>query len=301
MDFKPVELADREIINRFTTPSSLRICDISFSNLYGWSTYYHTCWAVIEDHLVVRFQTSYRNHPVYLCPVSPGGCDLRAPLRVLEEMAMQGDYPLTLMGITPQCREALEKSRPGEFYFINDRAYYDYIYLREQLCTLSGKKLQSKRNHINKFERNYPDWKFELITPQNAMECMEIEKNWIGDKGHDQGRENELRMIGRILRHIDELGVTGGAIRVNGEIVAFSIGSPINHDTFGVHIEKGSLDYEGAFAMINREFARNIPENYLYINREEDLGLEGLRKSKLSYQPEILLPKETAILRHENK
>lgn len=105
-------------------------------------------------------------------------------------------------------------------------------------------------------------------------------------------------MIKRCLVHREELGLTTGALRVEGKIIAFTFGSPINQTTFGVHVEKADINYEGAFTMINREFARRLPEQYIYINREEDLGQEGLRQSKRSYKPELMLIKDTAILRH---
>ena len=105
-------------------------------------------------------------------------------------------------------------------------------------------------------------------------------------------------MIEKCLRHREELGLLTGALRVDGKIIAFTFGSSINQDTFDIHVEKADISYEGAFAMINREFAKRIPEQYTYINREEDLGLEGLRKSKLSYKPELMLIKDVAVLRH---
>ena len=165
--------------------------------------------------------------------------------------------------------------------------------------TLSGKALQSKRNHVNKFEKSY-DYTFEPITGENAMECMALERTWLREHGSEaDGEDKEEEVIHRLLTHFEELQLSGGILRVEGKIVAFTIGSPINETTFGVHIEKARRDYDGAFTMINKLFAATIPEQYTYVNREEDLGIEGLRQAKLSYKPEIILPKIAAILRHE--
>ena len=97
------------------------------------------------------------------------------------------------------------------------------------------------------------------------------------------------------LHHFDSLGLIGGGLRVDNEIIAFSFGAPINHNTFGVHVEKADVNFDGAYTVINQEFASHLPEQYTYVNREEDLGIPGLRQAKLSYQPTILLEKSAAI------
>ena len=125
-------------------------------------------------------------------------------------------------------------------------------------------------------------------------------KAWLQQHGsEDQGEDKEQEVILRLLSSFDELQLSGGILRVGGQIVAFTIGSPINETTFGVHIEKANRDYDGAFTVINKLFASTIPERYTYVNREEDLGIEGLRKAKLSYKPDIILQKIAAVLRHE--
>ncbi|MDY3090667.1 MAG: DUF2156 domain-containing protein, partial [Porphyromonas sp.] len=166
------------------------------------------------------------------------------------------------------------------------------------MVSLSGKSLQPKRNHINKFERSYPDYTYSEVTEDNLQACLDLSAAWLDHSGEtDSSRLDEQMMIERCLRNRESLGLQTGVLTVEGRVVAFSFGSPINATTFGIHAEKADINYEGAFAMINREFARRIPEQYTYINREEDLGLEGLRRSKQSYKPELLLIKDTAILR----
>lgn len=208
-------------------------------------------------------------------------------------------FEVYLRRVTPECREHLDAYCPNAFHYISDEGTRDYIYLREKLTTLSGKSLQSKRNHINKFEKLYPTYTYEEINQENIAECLELASVWLANSGEEEGRRDERTMIERIFSAWDSLGLMGGAIRVDGKIIAFSYGSPINADTFGIHVEKADVAYEGAFTIMNREFVRRIPECYTYINREEDLGLEGLRKSKLSYKPEIILAKDAAILRYE--
>lgn len=297
--FNPITLEARSEILSRTLNGTSQICDLAFANLYGWAGRYGTSWAVIHDTLVIGFQPLGRSHPAYLMPICDSDEGFRGCLEALRGLASNGGYPLVLMGVTPRCRERLDRLAPDAFLYLSDEGAQDYIYLRERMCSLSGKSLQSKRNHINKFERLYPSYVYEEISRDNLAECLAIEEAWLSNSDQNSGEGEEFRMIKRLTDAYEALELQGGAIRVEGKIVAFSLGSPINNTTFGVHVEKALTEYEGAFTMINREFARRIPEHYTYINREEDLGLEGLRKSKLSYKPEIVLPKDVAILRYD--
>ncbi len=297
LEFKPITIDDRERIQKFTLRSMSQICDLSFSNLYGWSKRYNTHWAVFENSLIIRFTSKSLSYPAYLMPICESSTRFVAVVEALEQIAEQGQYPLTFMGVTPHCREFIERNCPKGVHFQSDEGSKDYIYLREKLVNLSGKSLQSKRNHINKFEKLYPNWSYEEITDDNIDECIALETKWLqGEESPDSSRLDEQSMIDSCLRQRQVLGLLTGAIRVEGRIIAFSFGSPINENTFGVHVEKADINYEGAFTIINREFAKRIPEKYIYINREEDLGLEGLRKSKQSYKPVLMLSKDVAIL-----
>lgn len=272
---------------------------MAFANLFGWAVKYETCYAIADDTLFIRFTSPVRTHPAFLIPIMRGGGCVDASLDRLKNEAELGDYPLVIMGITPLCREHLEAVSPGAFTFLEDEGNADYIYLRERLVSLSGKSLQSKRNHINKFEKLYPDYSYEPMTKANSAECLAVEQEWLRQHGTEEGEDKEQEVIQRLFDHFDELGLSGGILRVAGRVVAFTLGSPINETTFGVHIEKADRDYEGSYTMINKLFASTIPEQYVYVNREEDLGLEGLRKAKLSYKPETILPKIAAVLRHD--
>ena len=272
---------------------------MAFANLFGWAVKYETCYAIADDTLFIRFTSPARSHPAFLIPIMRGGGCVDASLDRLKNEAELGNHPLVIMGITPLCREHLEAVSPGAFTFLEDEGNADYIYLRERLVSLSGKSLQSKRNHINKFEKLYPDYSYEPMTKANSAECLAVEQEWLRQHGTEEGEDKEQEVIQRLFDHFDELGLSGGILRVAGRVVAFTLGSPINQTTFGVHIEKADRDYEGSYTMINKLFASTIPEQYVYVNREEDLGLEGLRKAKLSYKPETILQKIAAVLRHD--
>ena len=229
-----------------------------------------------------------------------GNGDLTKVLDALVEDAHREGEPFCLLGICSGMCSELEAFMPGEFQFTADRDYADYLYLRTDLATLAGKKFQSKRNHVNKFKRTY-NYEYTPITPDRIQECLDLEAEWCKANNCDQheGTGNERRALVYALHNFEELGLTGGILHVDGKIAAFTFGMPINQDTFGVHVEKADTSIDGAYAMINYEFANHIPEQYVYLNREEDLGIEGLRKDKLSYQPAIILEKYVACLKDE--
>lgn len=295
--FHPVSLSDRDLVRSHTLSSPYRTCDFSFANLYSWSSLYHTHVASHKGMLLVRFDSPDAGRPAYLMPVGVG--PIGEVLRDMEEdFAAQG-LPLLLMGVPESGVELLRETYPESLHVLSSRDYSDYIYLRETLVKLSGKKLQPKRNHVNRFVRLYPDYVYEPITQENVEECIRVENEWFSASVRTTDVSAERRMVLDALLERDSIGLMGGCIRVGGEIIAFSMGMGINDDTFGVHIEKANTSYPGSFAIINREFASHIPSHYTYVNREEDMGIEGLRKAKLSYRPAFLETKYTVMLRNE--
>ena len=206
-----------------------------------------------------------------------------------------------MQGISPLMRTELERLLPDTFSFTTNRDYSDYLYLREDLINLTGKKYQPKRNHINQFKRSYPNYEFVPITEEIIPKCMELESLWkhLNEDEKDKSYialDAERQAIQRAFDHYTELNLKGGALVVDNRVVAFTYGSPINTDTFDVAVEKADANYIGAYTMVNNEFVKSLPSQYEFINREEDLGIEGLRKAKLSYHPTEILDKYTAKL-----
>jgi Uncharacterized conserved protein len=293
MQFKPVTIKDKEAITAYTRSGDFLNCDFAFSNMCSWRFLYDSEFAIDEGFLYIRF--FIKHHRVYMFPIGTG--DLKQAFRKIEKDAKGYDSLLRIFGVTPPGKDKMETLFPGEFTFTANRNYFDYIYLREDLCTLKGKKYQAKRNHINKFKKSYT-YTYLPITPNLIPECLKLEQQWIQSNHNEKDTdalEFENRSMVFALNNFDALDLTGGAIFVENEMVAFTYGSPINQYTFDIHVEKADIRFEGVFSVINQEFAVRLPEHYLYINREEDLGLPGLRQSKLSYQPAILLEKNMAV------
>ncbi len=293
LSFKPITLKDKGLVTSYTLPGDYRNCDFSFANMCSWRFLYDTEYAIADGFLFIRFYVNDKERVAYMMPVGQG--DLRKAISLVEEDAKAHHTSFLLLGITPDSQLELERAMPGGFVYRSQRDYFDYVYLREDLVNLRGKKYQSKRNHINNFKKRFA-YRYMPITPELVPECLALERKWYKENRTEEDQEelsNERRSIAYALSHFDELALTGGAICVEGQIVAFSFGCPINHNTFGVHIEKADTSYDGAYSIINQEFVSHLPEEYTYINREEDLGIPGLRQAKLSYHPVELLEKYT--------
>ncbi len=300
--FRDIVEGDRELFQSYTLTGRWRNCDLSFPNMISWSFLYGTQMAIVDGHLVTRFWVD--DQLAYTMPL-PGPAEggdgkerdfggFRDTVNALREDAAAMGCRFLMLAVRDYVQDLFEESFPGEFEIETSRDRQDYVYLRERLESLSGRKLQQKRNHVNKFRSLYPQYEYREITPGLIPQCLELARKWkrqaIGDE--TLGEESllwELRAMKRALHRWEALGYIGGAIFVDGDMVAFSYGCPVNGDTFDVCVEKADTSYPGAFNIINQEFVRHLPPRYTHINREEDLGDEGLRKAKLSYRPEAML------------
>lgn len=295
INFRPITLQDRALVQRYVAKSRRQNCDLSFSNLYSWQFLYDTEIAEESDFLFFRFK--YDGALNYMFPVGEGS--ICQAVQLMKEDAVSQGSKVRMMGVCTYVKETIEQEcTTGRFEFETTRDRWDYIYLRESLATLSGKKLQPKRNHVNKFKATYPNYEYRPLTPQLVEECLALERQWLGMKEgeHDTSMQSEYQSLTNALTHFEELDLLGGVLYVDGQIVAFTFGNPINANTFDICVEKANREITGAYAMINQLFVQHIPEQYTFINREEDLGIEGLRKAKLSYYPHILLEKHSAEL-----
>ena len=210
------------------------------------------------------------------------------------EYSKEKGRPFLMYNVTPEYFEQLNEWYPERFQIEYDRDSADYVYESEKLATLSGKKLHGKRNHINKFKSLYDGrWSYESMTRENLEDCFQMALKWRKENEceDDDEKRGEMCVALNSLRLFEELHLTGGVLRIDGEVVAFTIGEPICEDTYVVHIEKAYADVQGAYTMINQQFVEHECMNYKYVNREDDTGAEGLRKAKLSYRPVFMVEK----------
>lgn len=284
LKFKKVEIGDISVFKKYIGFSGELSCESAFVNLLVWQSAYNNMWGEEDGQLIIKSgkgeDSSYR---------LPFGDNFLRGIELIREYSGE-KYP----DFWTQEGARLDnfKAHFGDKYnFEENRDAFDYIYLREDLANLSGKKYHSKRNHISAFSKKQ-DWVFKAITAENIGDVKLCAEKWYKENAEreDKYLRCEKRGIETILDNMELLGVRGGAIYVEGKVVAFTLGSKISDEIFDIHIEKALSDYAEAYTVINREFARTLTE-YKYINREDDMGLEGLRKAKLSYKPAILLKK----------
>ena len=293
LTFQPVEIEHRDLILPYLMKRS-QTCDRTFTNQFCWRNYYHTNWAETNGWLVVRAHINGERKAAYIPLSKEDTPDYAEIIPLLEADAARNDQPLSLMGLTESECAMIQEQLPGAFTFDNNRDFADYIYLAEDLRELRGRKYAQKRNHVNKFKSLY-QFRYEPITNDNIDDCMSLEKYWISQHQDDESAQAEFETIQTAFRYFEELQLIGGTLYVGNQIVAFTYGSPVNPEMFCTHVEKGDIRYEGVYQMMNHQFALHLPENYIYINREEDLGMAGLRKSKMSYEPLRLAYKTMAL------
>lgn len=296
INYKKPEIKDKEWIEPLLKAVDAGSSHLNFTNIFAWSGIYNYQVAAVEDCLVVKgFTESIGTY--YFYPAGRG--KVTTVLDALQREARAVNYKLKLVGVTRENMEELTKLFPNKFSFMEDRAGFDYVYQLEKLVKLSGKKLQAKRNHINKFNSNYADWSFEEISGDNLAECWEMNQEWClrNNCSHDDQLTSEYCAVRRCFENYESLELEGGLLRVEGRIIAFTMGERLNSDTYVTHVEKAFGEIQGAYQLINREFAKLIQQRYpdiLYVNREEDMGYEGLRKAKLSYYPIKMVEKYLA-------
>ena len=303
--FRDPEIGDRQWVEERFRASGNQGCEYSFSTLFLWSGAYQQQVAPMDGFVLERLRGKLGAG--YLFPAGSG--PMEPVLSALEKDAAERGEPCRFFCVTPEQAERLEQLRPGQYAFQSDRDGWDYLYALDRLAGLGGKKLHGKRNHIRRFEESHPDWQVEQITMDNLAECAEMDLEWnrryrsldaAGEEAEARTRLDERHAMSRAFAHYEALGMDGLLLRTGGKVVAFTMGSPISADTFDVHFEKAYGEIQGAYPMINREFARWLQANrpgVRWLNREDDMGLEGLRKSKESYYPDRMVEKSAAIRR----
>jgi hypothetical protein len=293
--FKPVSVSDRAWIYPLAYTENTQNADYSFMNLLAWSNLFNIQSAEISGCCVI--ETIMDGELTYSFPL---GAETDERLRTVIETlrGRQSEKPLRLQSVTPDTRGRLESLFPSKFSFTARPDLYDYIYLAEKLASLAGKKLHAKRNYINNFTASF-NWRFDPINETNLSECENLYELWANSRQDAETDINgEYEAFKKMLDNFTPLRLDGGILTANGNACAFTVGERLSRETYVIHFEKARQDVIGAYQMINREFVRHVLSLYpevKYINREEDMGMESLRKSKRSYYPDSFVEKYTAI------
>ncbi|HIU64673.1 MAG TPA: DUF2156 domain-containing protein [Candidatus Avacidaminococcus intestinavium] len=290
LEFKNIELQDKEIFDAYFTKGYYQGSECTFTNLFVWRTCYKIRWAISYNSLIIKVTRS--NTTFILPPFGANPKDLPAIFAEIKE-SFHGES-FQVRGIYEEQVPILEEFLHPDHEIIEDRDNWDYVYDRDSLATLAGRKYHSKKNHVNAFRKEHPNYEFSIIKPTDIEECIAFADLWCEKKGlNDDGLRCELCAVEDALRHYDILEIKGGLIRINGKVEAFTIAENLNKDMAVVHFEKANADIRGLYTVINQDFVSNVLTDVKYINREEDMGIEGLRTAKESYKPVFMTKKYT--------
>jgi hypothetical protein len=289
-DFKPLELTDREFLQPRLWAYQPHTSELTFTNLFIWRGHYHLSWSLAEDRLVILSDSP--EGPWLFPPIGPSPrADLcRRLLTWLQEE--RGAVDPRLERADHRLWEELRTT--GDFIGEPVRAHFDYVYAVADLIHLAGRHYHQKRNHLNSFQRSHR-YTYEPLTTAHLPACLDLAQKWceIRRCEEDLNLMEEWAAVKEALAHFPDLGLTGGAICVDGRLEAFTVGERLNSSTVVVHLEKANPDIRGLYAAINQAFLEHSWQEISWVNREQDLGEPGLRQAKLSYHPHHLEEKFT--------
>lgn len=293
---KPITLESKELIDSFFRQKCTLSSEFTFTNLFMWKKSYNMHYAMPEGLLTII--PRHGDGPLSATyPVGEG--DTKGAVRkILDYFEHIGESPLIRV-YNDISRYQLEQDFPDTFIFTEDVNSHDYVYRTSDLINLSGNKYHGKRNHVNRFKATY-NYEYHRMTPDYKDRCMEMFKGWVDSKKDTvPGIDEQFDAVSTLLHNWEKLDVTGGCLTVDGEMVAFSFGEQLCADgsMAVIHLEHANTDYNGSFAAMNQQFLEHEWSSFEFVNREEDMGLEGLRKAKESYRPVFMVKKYVATLK----
>ena len=295
ISFQPVTLADKPVIDSFFRAKRYEQSSCTFTNLFMWRNCYKVVWAVVEDCLCI--QVTYGGATYSLPPFGPDKERFAAALGQLEQHYQTLGIPFLMKSATPDLVEWCESVRPGQFEYQPDRDNYDYVYATSDLINLQGRKYHIKKNHLNKFKKTYSQYEYRAIDATLTEACIDFATEWCRKRECDPDPSLicERDAIIDVMHNWDALGVTGGAILINGKVEAFTFGELLNEEMAVIHVEKADADIHGIYQAINQEFCQRVWSHVPFVNREEDMGIPGIRKAKESYLPVSMVEKYTVV------
>lgn len=290
IDFRPLDMDNKAAYDQYLLNGSERGCEYSFANLYLWG---RQMGAFVGGYLVLLSQ--FDKESVYPYPVGEG--DIKPVLDAIIHDAKTRGILCRFTGLTVDECVKIEQMYPGKFRIFCDRDRYDYVYRIDDLADLKGRKFQRKRNHVNRFWQQNPDCVLVPLGEDNLQAVRDMVERWFENRIRQDPQGDyymERLALNRALRHREALQMESLVLMRGAQVLAMTMGSRLSKDTFDIHFEKAVEGVDGAYPAINQGFAKYLREKYpevQFLNREDDLGLEGLRKAKLSYCPDHLVEK----------
>ena len=298
MLFKEINIDSYKELRPFFDLANYEACEYCFTTLYMWRDVYNTNYYINDDFAIIVGE--YEGDRFSVLPLASKE-NMPKAIKFMVEYFKKEDKRIYLRAVTKEVVEHLSEEYPGKFNYIEERDYFDYVYDGESLRTLAGRKNQKKRNHLNYFLKEYEGrYKYKTLNKEDFDECIDMLKSWMKDKesqSADDGIDDEFIGIKKIFDNYDILSkdVKVGGVYIDGKLEAFSIGEKLTDNMVVVHIEKANAEIRGLYPYINQQFLVNEFSDVEFVNREEDLGIEGLRKAKLSYHPCRFVEKYTVV------
>lgn len=293
--FKDIEIDCKNILDKYFDLVDYEACEYCFTTLYMWKDLYNTKYYVEDDFAIVAGE--YENKGFIILPLAKKENMNKAFDFIIKNFEKQHKQ-IHLKAINKEVVEYLQSVYGDRFEYIEERNNFDYIYDGESLRTLAGRKNQKKRNHLNSFVKEYGDRvEYKKLEEADFDECINLLKDWSKDKEESIELDSEFKAIKRIFKNYEKLKDTLkiSGIYIDSKLEAFSIGEMLNDNMAVIHVEKANADIRGLYPYINQQFLLNEFSDVEFVNREEDLGIEGLRKAKLSYHPVKFAEKYTVI------
>ncbi|MDY6329710.1 MAG: phosphatidylglycerol lysyltransferase domain-containing protein [Lachnospiraceae bacterium] len=289
LNFRKPTLDDIDNIMRALKYVKHNACDYTPTNIIMWVDEYNTEIAFDDSDLYIKYNIDgmiFFGVPFVMSGIGKG-------IENLIKYTEDNDIELAIGDVEPEIFAIIDRIYPGQFKVNYQRDGADYVYNIKDMAELSGKKYHGKKNHINKFKKTYDNWCYEKMSDDNADECIDMVKEWCVKNvcADDESKADEICIMINSIKNREKLGLIGGLIRANDRVVAVTLGGAINDEMFDINFEKAFADIPGAYPMINQQFIINELMDYKYVNREEDMGLDGLRKAKESYLPEFMVQK----------
>ena len=283
MRLKRLRIEDRALFLKYYKDSPPECSYLSFANLFIWKDAEEISYFEYNDMLIVTGKSLYDGTRYVMFPIGRDLCSKMKPMLI-----SNFSENFRIYGMTKKDVEKMEQKCGDEFLIKRETDMDNYVYLTEKLTTLAGKKLHSKRNHINRFKEQY-NYTYERLSDENFIQLQQFIERWYSEKETSDSLKRERTAVYNSLLYHKELSLKCGILKVDDKIAAFSVGEQLNEETALIHIEKADTSYDGAYAVINNEFVKNEWQHCKYINREDDMGLPGLRKAKQSYHPELMV------------
>ena len=299
MNFKEININSKKELDPYFDIVDYEACEYCFATLYLWQHVYKTRYYIGEDFAVIMAENEGNTFSIL-----PLATKERLPevIDFVVKYFTKEGKKVCFRGVTKEVVQVLNENYPEQFEYTEERDLFDYVYDGESLRTLAGKKNQKKRNHLNYFLKEFEGrYEYKLLNEENFDECLELLKEWTLKKEendeHDEGIDDEYIGIKKIFKDYellkDKLKIAG--VYVDNKLEAFTIGELINPNMALVHIEKANPNIRGLYQYINQQFILNEFPEVEFVNREEDLGIPGLRKAKLSYHPIKFVEKYTVM------